>query len=213
MKTIHADDNRKRDLIVKRAKLKKDGGQAFEAALSRLRAWLCEHKKKNTPERESVLNILYRLDTPVDIETLHALVSENCDATCQTSTYNAVQTLVEAQLAQKVMLLDGSRAFYERTDQTPHGYGLCERCGKIWSLPIDPEEAIEELLPGRFRIDTISLIAKGRCYKCQVAENRELRLKAIAERKALEDKQKEQEKAKVRRARQRASEKSKKQKK
>lgn len=205
MKTVHATDSRKRDLIVKRVKLRKDGGPALNEAFSALRAWLHGHKKKNTPEREAVLSILYRIDSPIDIDTLHALVVAEYAQTCQTSTYNAIQTLMEAHLVQKVMLLDGSRTFYERANLPPHGYGLCEHCGQIWTLQLDNLEAIHNQLPGRFRTDALSLIVKGRCYKCQVAENREMRLKAIAERKELERKQKELAKAKLRRERQKAA--------
>ena len=75
-------------------------------------------------------------------------------------------------------------AFFEKTlGVEPHGYMVCQRCGKIKTLRLETlYEAVTGQLPKAFQIADVNLQVNGLCKRCQT----EVRKEAEQERKAAE---------------------------
>lgn len=161
---------RKRDTIIKGLRLRKttDG---LEEALQRLDSYLREHTKKNTAERVFILTKLYQLTVPVDIETIHRLLSEEGQQVSIATVYNTMQLLTDARLAKKIELVAGGMSFYERAvGLPPHFFIICNKCGNI--TPVYKPDLLNELqkdCPKNFKTEDFSLNVYGLCHKCQLA--------------------------------------------
>lgn len=184
MKTIHEANNRRRDRVVEKARVKQDSDENLEKALTLLGKYLKERHKNNTPERKLTLETLYRLDSPVDIETLASLMAEAHPEmkVCRTTVYNNLQSFAEAHLVRKVQLLGNPTCFYEKTvGVEEHGYCICQGCGSIKTISMSAmTEDIQVQLPKTFHIFDYGLCVTGLCYKCQIAERKALKAKAKA---------------------------------
>lgn len=169
--------NRKRDNIVKELHACEVPPE-YEEARRRMENYLHSQKKRCTIERRFILQALYQLDSPVDIETLHDIVCRDKGMVSLTTVYNTLQLLVELKLAKRLELVSHGMTFFEKTlGQEPHGYVICEQCGAI-SVIAHPEvfDLFKGQLPKGFLPDDFTLHIHGLCQKCQ-RENRKNRKK------------------------------------
>lgn len=184
MKTIHEANNRRRDRVVEKVRVKQDSDENLEKAMALLAKYQKERHKNNTPERQLTLEMLYRLDSPVDIETLASLMAKAHPEmkVCRTTVYNNLQNFADAHLVRKIQLLGNPTCFYEKTIGTEdHGYCICQGCGSIRTISMATmTEDIQAQLPKTFRIFDYGLCVSGLCYKCQAAERKALKAKAKA---------------------------------
>lgn len=164
--SVHETNARKRDTIIKNIKLKKNP-DGFIQAKEILDNYIDKHNKKHTAERIYVLEKLYQLNTPVDVETLHSLVNEQ-HLISKVTVYNALTLFEECKIAHRVDLVGGSLFFFEKTIGTEaHLYVICKKCGCITTVPSTAlcKEA-EKLLPRTFHADDFLFYANGLCRKC-----------------------------------------------
>lgn len=156
----------------------------FEEALLRYEAYMEEHSKRRTPERSFILRKIYEQNVPVDIQTLHSIVCKEAGTVALTTVYNNLALLIDARLVRRLDLVGGAMAFFEKTlGVEPHGYMICQRCGKIRTLQVKSlTQEINPQLPKGFQITDINLQVNGYCKKCQTL----IRKEAEQERKAAE---------------------------
>ena len=156
----------------------------YAEALRRYEAYMDSHRKRRTPERLFVLRQIYAQKVPVDIQTLHAMVCKEEGQVSLTTIYNNLSMLIDAHLVRRLDLVGGAMAFFEKTlGVEPHGYMVCQRCGKIRTLQVEKlQDVIVPQLPKAFQISDINLQVNGLCKKCQTAIHKELE----QERKAAE---------------------------
>lgn len=162
-----------------------DGDDAlvgYAEAYERFKAYIEAHGKRNTPERIFVLKKIYEQNGPVDIQTLHELVCREEGQVALSTIYNNLAMLIDAHLVRRLDLVGGAMAFFEKVlGVEPHGYVICQHCGKIRTLQIAKlKELIDVQLPKAFLTTDFNLQVNGLCKKCQTA----LRKEAEAERKA-----------------------------
>lgn len=178
MKTdgIHEAVNRKRDTIVRQAQ-PGQLSQEYDEALHRMEAYLHGQHKRCTVERSFVLQALYQLSVPVDVETLHAQVCDRFGNVSLTTVYNTLDLLVELRLARRLELVARGMSFFEKTlGQEPHGYVVCEQCGSIKVLRKPGLlESFMPQLPRGFTPDGYTLLIHGLCAKCQRAARKKVK--------------------------------------
>lgn len=156
----------------------------YPEALARYETYMEEHSKRRTPERLFILRTIYEQKVPVDIQTLHTLVCKGKGQVALTTIYNNLALLIEARLVRRLDLVGGAMAFFEKTlGVEPHGYMVCQRCGKIRTLQVDKLlDVVVSQLPKGFQISDVNLQVNGYCKKCQSL----IRKEAEQERKAAE---------------------------
>lgn len=161
--------HRKRGNIIKNAHVEDQLPKEYDEALQLLEAYLHQEQKRNTIERRFILEVLYRLNTPVDADTLHELVCKLKGTVSLTTVYHTIDLLVSLRLAKRIDLLSNGMSFYEKTlGMEPHGYVICQKCGGI-SLLYRPDllNALRLTLPRGFQPEDYTLHVHGLCSKCK----------------------------------------------
>lgn len=176
-------------------KLRETPYEAHAQALQRLRDHLADKHKKQTSERECILDILYRTDVLLEAQTLHSLVCENHSLISPASVYNTLLLFQEIGIVRKIMLFNDSLTFYERSLGNPaHPFAVCPHCKTVWSLPpMDFAQQFDNLLPTRFSSLGHSMIIDGICQKCAQRRKKE----SIAEEKAYQEARASKEKKRL----------------
>jgi len=184
----------KRYVLTDPIKLREKPFGDYQLALQKLNGYLAEKHKKSTSEREYILDTLYRTDRLVDPTTLHTLVCEHHGLVSIASIYNTLLLFQEIGVARKIMLLNGSLTFYERSIGNPaHPIAVCPHCKTIWSLPpMDFVQQFNNLVPTRFSPLGYSMIIDGICQKCLQKQKKEEKAQEMAYQKeqALKNKRK-----------------------
>jgi len=165
--------NRKRDEITKN--LRTDAvAPEYDEALRIMEDYLRSKNKRCTVERRFVLQVLYQLNSPVDISTLHKIVCADEGSVALTTVYNTLDLLVQLKLAKRLELVSRGMTFFEKTlGQEPHGFVICEQCGSIRVLrKLQVLQTFESQLPKGFKTEGYTLQIHGLCAKCQRANTR-----------------------------------------
>lgn len=188
-------------------------GSGYAEASKRFEAYILSHGKRHTPERAFILKKIYEQKVPVDIQTLYKLVCEEEGQVSLSTIYNNLSMMIEAQLVRRLDLVNGAMAFFEKTlGVEPHGYIVCQHCGKIKTLQISKvKEIMADQLPKSYLITDFNLQVNGLCKRCQTLlrkeaeqerKNADKQRKATAKAAVLARKQNKQSKARGRKKKQ-----------
>ena len=157
----------------------------------------------HTPERDYILWVIYHLDMPFDVDSLHKLVCEEKALISRVTVYNNLLLFVEAGVVVRFQPFAGGSQFYEKCiGQKPHGYQVCRRCGamKQFSM-VDMMPAITQQVKSTFHTSQICLYVLGLCNTCYKEERHEVRLKQLSAK--LEKEKRQRAKLKVPQSRKR----------
>ena len=170
-------------------------GAGYAEASKRFEAYILSHGKRHTPERAFILKKIYEQKSPVDIQTLYRMVCEEEGQVSLSTIYNNLSMMIDAQLVRRLDLVNGAMAFFEKTlGVEPHGYMVCQHCGKIKTLQIaNIKELLADQLPKSYHITDFNLLVNGLCKRCQT----QLRKEAEQERKNADKQRKATAKAAV----------------
>lgn len=168
----------KQEKFLQKIKLKPDPVQGDKEAQAKLHAFLKERSMNETPERKFILWVIYHLDGPFDIDTLHAFVCEHKSQVCRTTIYNSLMIFEEAGLVTRFQPFANSETMYfeKALGTEPHGYQVCQKCGAIKVIDIGAFlEHIEPQINSTFHIAQFSFFARGLCKSCHDEERRRLK--------------------------------------
>lgn len=190
----------RRNKIVNAIKYKENAGQGLEEAQSTLLRYLKERGMNSTPERNYILSVIYHVDGPFDVDSLHQLVCEKSGYLCRVTIYNSLMLFVEAGVVARFQPFPNGSQFFEKCiGQKPHGYQVCRKCGAIRVLKFDEAEGIiKEQLPSTFHTTQLCLYVLGLCSSCYKEERHEVKLKQMAIKQEREKKMKERSRTKKR---------------
>lgn len=190
----------RRNKIVNAIKYKENLEQGLEEAQSVLLRYLKERGMNSTPERSYILSVIYHIDGPFDVDSLHQLVCEKKGYLCRVTIYNSLMLFVEAGVVARFQPFPTGTLFFEKCiGQKPHGYQVCRKCGAIRVLDMSEVMGpITEQLPNSFHPAQYCLYVVGLCANCHKEERHEVRLKQIAKKQELEKKKNERSRAKKR---------------
>lgn len=180
-----------------------DHSAALAEALKRLQEHLRSVHRKQTPEREAILDIIYRTEMLIDPMTLHQQVCRQHSVISLASVYNTLQLLSELRLVRKIQIPDSDQVFYERSlGNPPHPYAVCPHCKTVWTLPEEGVVAqLEQSLPSKYKPFDYILLVTGICSKCEQAEKKRALEAEKAFAEALAARKKKQEQARKRKNR------------
>jgi len=190
----------RRNKIVNAIKYKDNLGQGLEVAQSVLSHYLKEHGMNATPERSYILSVIYHIDGPFDVDSLHQLVCEKKGYLCRVTIYNSLMLFVEAGVVARFQPFPNGSQFFEKCiGQKPHGYQVCRKCGAIRVLKTDDIMApISQQLPNSFHPSQYCFYVLGVCSNCYKEERHEIKLKQIAIKQDREKKKQERAQTKKR---------------
>ena len=128
-----------------------------------LNQYLEKHKLRKTPERNIILEEIYKLNTHFDVEELFKKISKK-NKISKATIYNAIELFQKLELITKRSF--NSRVLYELTlNKKQHNHLICVNCNKIQEF-CDPRlqqimKSAEEIL--NFKISKHSLNFYGHC--------------------------------------------------
>lgn len=129
--------------------------------------------KKNFDEvilKEShneIINLLKEKCALNAYEIFEYLKTKNIKNISQTTTYRALNYLVENNIIKPVHLHDGHTRYEISLEENHHHHFICLKCNKLFPLEYCPIEQIEKFVPDQFEIKFHNFEIFGLCTKCQ----------------------------------------------
>ena len=144
-----------------------DKADAISAARQELADYLRFKSKRNTPERNQLLEAIYSVDTAISADELSEEMSRSSRFRISRATvYNNLRLFEDACLIRKVFL--NGKVMYERTDRSKGVIRLiCGGCGKTTEMNSDKVRRQIAMMPTR-RFNTTSWVLNmyGMCSRC-----------------------------------------------
>jgi Fur family transcriptional regulator, ferric uptake regulator len=131
-----------------------------------------EMKKRGyriTPQREMVLAIMHKLESPSTVEEIFAHVQEISKSVDISTVYRTLELLQEFNLVSVIDTGDRQAKYVHVHDHTPHLHLVCKSCGKIRGVHLEdiqgPADEIQKQL--KFQIDWQDVTFQGLCENCR----------------------------------------------
>lgn len=144
-----------------------DKADAISAARQELADYLRFKSKRNTPERNQLLEAIYSVDTAISADELSEEMSRSSRFRISRATvYNNLRLFEDACLIRKVFL--NGKVMYERTDSSKGVIRLiCGGCGKTTEMNSDKVRRQIAMMPTRrFNATSWVLNMYGMCSRC-----------------------------------------------
>ena len=144
-----------------------DKADAISAARQELADYLRFKSKRNTPERNQLLEAIYSVDTAISADELSEEMSRSSRFRISRATvYNNLRLFEDACLIRKVFL--NGKVMYERTDRSKGIIRLiCGGCGKTTEMNSDKVRRQIAMMPTRrFNATSWVLNMYGMCSRC-----------------------------------------------
>ncbi|MEX0927966.1 MAG: transcriptional repressor [Balneolales bacterium] len=132
------------------------------------RGYLKEKNHRQTPERFTVLEEIYKADGHFDADDMYFRIKKKGTSVSRATVYNTLEILVECNLVQRHNF-GKKQSSYERAYAfRQHDHIICKKCGTVMEF-CDPRiHEIKTLMERihNFRITGHSLQFHGTCNKC-----------------------------------------------
>lgn len=119
--------------------------------------------KRNTNQKEVILDALGYLNHPTAEELLDSIIKKQGEFSKATLYRNLAQFIKEGKVEK--VCLDGDSVRYELACGF-HYHLVCTQCGKVDNLVLPKPLALPAKLMG-YEIEGHTLVFKGKCLKCQ----------------------------------------------
>jgi len=122
--------------------------------------------KRNTVQRQIILDTLRKLDTHPAVEELYREIHKTHPTISKTTVYRNLRQLAEDGEARELMLPDDPDRFDQRTDQ--HDHFKCRNCGGIFDVDIEYLADIDDAVRRKygFQVDMHDVVFLGICPEC-----------------------------------------------
>jgi len=123
--------------------------------------------KRNTIQRQIILDALIKLDTHPSIEEIYAQIQAEHPSISKTTVYRNLRQLAEAGIIRRVSLPDGLERYDKRVHR--HYHFRCRACDCIHDVEIAPLTAINDEVREKhgFQVDGHDVVFSGVCIACQ----------------------------------------------
>jgi Fe2+ or Zn2+ uptake regulation protein len=122
--------------------------------------------KRNTIQRQIVLETLKRFQTHPTVDEVYAVIKEKHPTISKSTVYRNLRQLAESGEIRQVSFSDG----LERYDggSIEHYHFRCKKCGLIFDIHIEYLVGINEIAEQKygFKIDSHDIVFTGVCQHC-----------------------------------------------
>ena len=148
-----------------------------EHAREVLTQYLLQHKQRRTVERYAVLDAVFELEGPFDVEQLSQhLIDVGRFRVCMATLYNTLSLLCKARLVLCHPLVGDRMLFESSCSGETRVYTLCDVCGKLTPISGSPiAEQMGKVKTPRFHAEESVLYVHGICSKCTSAQKRKMK--------------------------------------
>jgi Fur family ferric uptake transcriptional regulator len=141
-------------------------------AWSTVRDRLRERGLRWTPQRRTLIEVLFRTDGHVTGSELVDRCRDVDPATIPSTVYRTLDVLEELGLVSHSHAADGREEFHVMPNDE-HGHLHCVGCGETWEIDAGEAASLVAAVAERrrFRVELSHLSIAGRCARCVAAEN------------------------------------------
>jgi len=141
--------------------------QKIDEVRSIFQAYLKKRNKRQTPERFSVLEEIYKTDDHIDADELYIRLKQDGTRVSRATVYNTLELLIECELVVRHQF-GKNQAKYERAySYWQHDHLICMDCNELFEF-CDPRlQSIQEMVAEiyEFEIKHHSLNMYGHCVR------------------------------------------------
>ena len=122
--------------------------------------------RRNTVQRQIVLDALKKLNNHPAIEEIYAEIYKDHPSISKTTVYRGLQMLAERGTIRQISLPDGLKRYDARNVR--HYHFRCKQCGKLYDVDIEYAEGLDELVRVQYglQVDEHDLVFSGACLQC-----------------------------------------------
>lgn len=132
--------------------------------------YLVQHGIKPSVQRMAVMEYLLSHHTHPTADEIHSALTARIPTLSKTTVYNTLRLLVDNGAVTQLTIDERNVCF--DAEARPHAHFLCNRCGKVYDLPlrqVNIDAAAE--IPESFRTESAALYYCGKCAACTRAES------------------------------------------
>lgn len=136
-------------------------------ARTKLAEYLDSRKLRKTPERFTILEVVFSHNDHFGIDTLYAEMDGRSYHVSRTTVYNTIELFCECGIVRKHQFGSNQASYEKVASSGNHHHLICTECGKIKEIK-DPElmRQIGLRKYGTFNMSYISLYVYGVCSTC-----------------------------------------------
>ena len=122
--------------------------------------------KRNTVQRQIVLEALQKLNTHPAIEGIYAEIRKEHPAISKTTVYRNLRKLADCGIIRQISLPDGLERYDKCAGQ--HYHFRCKDCGHIFDVDIEHFAGVNDIVREKygFQVDGHEVVFTGVCLKC-----------------------------------------------
>jgi Fur family ferric uptake transcriptional regulator len=121
-----------------------------QAARDRLALFMEEKGKRNTRQRDLIVDIFLEAEGHLTLNELLRLVQGRDDRVGFATVYRTMKLLTEAGVAEELRFGEGQTRYELAHADEHHDHLICQTCGTIFEFEDDEVEAIQERIAKRF---------------------------------------------------------------
>ena len=123
--------------------------------------------KRNTVQREIILETLRTFDTHPTVEEVYLEVHKRHPAISKVTVYRNLRQLTENGLVGRVLLQEELERYDKRAEQ--HYHFKCKNCDTLFDVDIDYPREMDETVRQKygFQVDKHDVVFWGICPKCK----------------------------------------------
>jgi len=122
--------------------------------------------KRNTVQRQIVLEAIKRLNTHPTIEEIYDELHNGHPSISKTTVYRNLRQLADNGIIRKVSLPDGLERYDRNTE--PHYHFKCEACGNIYDVIVGYLTDLNDMVKEKYgyRVERHDVVFSGVCLEC-----------------------------------------------
>ena len=121
--------------------------------------------KRNTPQRQIILDTIKSLNAHPTAEELYAEISKNHHTVGKSTVYRNLRKLVDDNVIAQIVTDDAIR--YDKS-AIVHYHFICDSCGTIFDLELDRDDSLNDAVKAKhgFNVTGHKLEFFGTCADC-----------------------------------------------
>jgi len=125
------------------------------------------NRKRNTLQRQLILDALRKLDTHPTVDEICTEIHKEYPSISKTTVYRNLRQSAKNGIIRQVSLPDGLERYDTRTSR--HYHFKCKNCGRVIDVDIDYLAGIDDTVQGKYgvMVDEHDVIFSGICLKCK----------------------------------------------